>query len=377
VLENLLGIRLVLWLGPTVPLPAPYEALMSLTKLEVTQDAEGNDGFSMTFSLGKDATFDYGLVNSSGLQPFSRVVIGVAMGVMPEVLIDGVITQHEVNPSSQAGESSLTVKGRDVSLMLNLEEKNQPFPNQPDFLIFSRIIADYAQYGLVPVPTPTTDVPIVLQRTPWQHGTDLSFIKEMAQRNGFVFYVEPLTFGVNKAYFGPENRLGLPLPALTLDMGSSTNVQTLSFTNDGLAPVGSKGSFVEPFTKMSIPIPSLPSLRLPPLASSPAAARRTMRLRSSAKQNPAQAALSAVSTVSNAPEAVKGEGEVDTKRYGAVIRARRLIGVRGAGRSYDGFYYVRRVSHKLSFQRGQGASYTQSFTLSREGTGTLTPVVRP
>ena len=28
----------------------------------------------------------------------------------------------------------------------------------------------------------------------------------MAERNGFVFYIEPLTFGVNTAYWGPENR---------------------------------------------------------------------------------------------------------------------------------------------------------------------------
>jgi hypothetical protein len=139
--------------------------------------------------------------------------------------------------------------------------------------------------------------------------------------------------------------------------------------------VGTQGAFVEPLTKIAIPIPSLPSLRMPPLASSPAPARRTVQLRQSANQSPIQAALAAVSTVTTAPEAVRGEGEVDTIRYGSVLRARRLVGVRGAGRSYDGFYYVRRVTHTI--ERGQTARYTQRFTLSREGTGTLAPVVRP
>ena len=43
-------------------------------------------------------------------------------------------------------------------------------------------------------------------------------------------------------------------------------VEQLSFSNDGLAPVETEGSMVEPITKMAIPIPSLPPLRVPPLA---------------------------------------------------------------------------------------------------------------
>jgi hypothetical protein len=54
------------------------------------------------------------------------------------------------------------------------------------------------------------------------------------------------------------------------------------------------------------------------------------------------------------------------------LRARGLVGVRGAGFAYDGNYFVRSVTHDIA--RG---SYTQSFTLSREGTGALLPVVLP
>ena len=129
---------------------------------------------------------------------------------------------------------------------------------------------------------------------PRQHETDLRFIQRMARRNGYVFYIEPLTLGATTAYFGPENRLGLPQPALSIDMGTATNVKSLSFTNDALAPVGAKGSFVEPITKTSIPIPPLPSLRVPPLAASPAAARRTTLMRQTASQNPGQAATTAL-----------------------------------------------------------------------------------
>jgi hypothetical protein len=44
--------------------------------------------------------------------------------------------------------------------------------------------------------------------------------------------------------------------------------------------------------------------------------------------------------------------------------------VRGAGPAYDGLYYVRTVTHNI--KRGE---FKQSFTLSRDGLVSLTPVV--
>jgi len=256
-LANLLGIRLILLLGETVPLPASYAVTTALRRVEVTSDAQGGDGFQMTFGLAKDGIADYGLLQSGALQPFQRVIVGVLMGAVSEVLIDGVITHQQVAPSNEPGAATLSVTGRDISQMLDLEEKNAKFPNQPDFVIAMRVLAGYAQYGLVPAPTPTTDVPIELQRVPRQQETDLRFLRRLAARNGFVFYIEPVTFGVSTAYWGPENRLTVPQPALTMNMGSHTNVNGLHFSYDGLAPVGVEGSIVEPNTKMTLPIPAL------------------------------------------------------------------------------------------------------------------------
>jgi hypothetical protein len=374
-LAGILGVRLILWSGKNVPVPAPAGVLSALEKVEVTNDSENGDGFQMTFLVEKEKSLDFDLLNDGSVDPFNRVIIGVVLGVMPEVLIDGIITHHQLEPGTEEGTSRLIVTGKDVSVMLDLEEKNDKYENQPDFLIVTRLIAGYMQYGLVPAVTPTTDIPIMIQRIPRQHETDLAFIKRLAQRNGFVFYIEPLTFGVNTAYWGPDNRIGIPQPALTANMGSWTNVTSISTSQDPLSPVGTKGTFVEPITKISIPIPSLPSLRIPPLSSSPTQARRIKLLRNSANQNPAQAAVNAVSTVTNAPESVNADGELETVRYGNVLRARKLVGVRGIGLSYDGNYYVRKVTHVI--QMGKEASYTQRFKISKEGTGSLVPVVKP
>ncbi len=369
-LASILGIRLILMVGKTIPLPASYELSMALQSVEVTNDAEQGDGFQMVFTMSKETALDYNLLKSGALDPFNRVVVGVLMGAIPEVLIDGIITHHQVAPSNEPGQTTLTVTGKDVSVMLSLEEKNESYENQPDFLIVTQLLAAYAQYGLIPQPTPTTDVPIMIDRIPRQHETDLDFIKRLATKNGFVFYIEPVTFGVNTAYWGPENRLSLPQSALTLDMGHYTNVKSLNFSNDALAPTATEGTFVEPITKTALPIPPLPSLKIPPLAVSPTAPRRITLTRSTANQNPATAATTAVAAATNSPDAVSGTGELDAVRYGKVLRARKLVGVRGAGFNYNGLYFVRRVTHRI--RRG---TYTQSFTLSREGTGSLLPVL--
>lgn len=368
-LESVLGIRVLLWTGNPVPTPSP-SLLQPLRSLEVRNDVDSDDGFQLTFALTKDAFGSHDVVGT--LAPGTRVWIGAVVGIVPEALIDGVVERHDLSAGARPGETTLTVTGTTVSSLLDLEEKDQPHANQPDFVIVTKVLASYPELGLVPVVTPTTDVPIELQRTPHQRETDLALIRRLADTNGFVFYTQPLTFGVNQAYWGPQLRAGVPQRAITRGMGSHANCGDLSFSLDSLAPEGATGTFVEPITKLKVPVPPLPSLRLPPLSSSPAPARRTTRLRETGNAGPIQTALASAAAATRAPEAVTGTGTLDTARYGGVLRARGLVGVRGAGLEYDGFYYVTHVTHSIS--RG---SWTQGFGLSREGTGTLTPVVVP
>lgn len=368
-----LGVRLQLLIGPTVPLPAPYPVTDALIDLEITNKDRDRDGFQLKFSLGKDSLLDYGLLLNGYFDPPNRMIITVFIGVLPQVLIDGVITNHQVVPSNKPGESTLVVTGEDMSLQLDLEEKNATYPNQTDSVIVTSLIGAYATYGLVPVVTPTTDVPVEVDRIPTQQGTDLTYIRQLARRNGFVFYIEPTAVpGVNTAYWGLETRLGLPQPALTMSMGPETNVDSpIVFSFNALGPATPQLTIVEPSTRLAIPIP-VPSGLQPPLTSQPATPLRKTLPRDTANLNLIQAALRALSAVSQSADAVVATGELDAVRYGRALRSRRLVGVRGVGRSYDGIYYVKEVTHRI--KRGE---YKQGFTLTREGRGASTPMVVP
>lgn len=365
-------IRQLLLIGKTIPVPAPALLVAALTSVKVTNDSANGDGFELTFALTRENPVEYVLLKAGLLDPDSRVVIAVTMGAIPEVLIDGVITHHQLDPGSGGGAPTLTVMGQSLSAMMDLEDANQQYPNQTDSIIVTRLIAKYARYGLIPDVMPTTNVTISVNKTPNQNETDLECIERLARKNGFVFYIEPVTIGVNKAYWGPEIRLGIPQPALTSNMGAWNNVTSMNFSLDPLAPTAAGGTFMIPIINRAVKIPSLPSLKIPPLSSRPVRPLRKKLLRDTAKKNAGEAATAAVAEITKARDAVTASGELDTVLYGHVLRARKLVGVRGAGLAYNGFYYVRSVTHML--ERG---SYKQSFTLGREGTHSITPIVRP
>jgi hypothetical protein len=372
-LDRQFGIRLMLLVGPSIPRPPSAAVMNALTRVEVTNNSSEQDGFSLTFACGRSALGDYDLVKSGKFAPMTRVAIGVVFGVLPEILIDGIISHAQLNPGSGPGTATFTVMGKDVSLAMDLEEKDKPAPNQGDFMIVGSLLSDYAsKYGIVPNIRPTTDVPLMIQRIPQQtRETDLQVIQRLAARNGFVFYVEPKAVGVSDAYWGKEKRVGLPQRALSVDQGTITNVQEINFSDDALAATGTKGVIVEPISKMRIPIPALPSLKMPPLAARAATPYRKTLQRDVANQKPATAATRMLAAATNMPDASTATGTVNSVRYGRALRARKLVGLSGAGRTHDGFWYVRKVTHTIS--RGE---YEQSFELGREGTGALLPLVR-
>ena len=87
-LTSQLGLRLILLIGKTVPLPASYDVSTALTRVEVTNDSEQGDGFQMTFTLGKDPGADYSLLSSGVADTFNRVIIGVLLAVSPQVSVE-------------------------------------------------------------------------------------------------------------------------------------------------------------------------------------------------------------------------------------------------------------------------------------------------
>lgn len=201
----------------------------------------------------------------------------------------------------------------------------------------------------------------------------------LADDVGYVFYLDPGPEpGMSKAYWGPQIKVGPIQPALNSDMDAYTNVESLHFNFDQQQNKIPTVFIYNEETGVSIPIPIPPVTPLnPPLGAIPPLPTNILGdlqpIRSDlSKRSIPQAIMIGLAASSQWFEAVTGEGSLDVTRYGGVLKARQLVGVRGAGPAFDGLYYVKSVTHKI--KRGE---YKQDFKLSRNGLVSTVPTVSP
>jgi len=369
------GIYLTLMIGPVVPLPVPKVVLDALTDVKVTTAAGTPSGFSLSFTLNNRSPLHTLFLVAGGQTPMMRVLIVLTINGTANVLMDGVMTNQQVSPGSKPGESTLTITGDDLTKVMSLIDfSGMPFPAMPPEARVALIIAKYAMFGMIPLVIPSlfTDFPIPVERIPIQQGTDLAYIKDLADDVGYVFYIDPGPApGANVAYWGPEIKVGVPQPALNYDMDSQTNVESLNFTFDGAKSVLPIVFIQNSLTKVPIPIP-IPNLNplQPPLGVIPAPITNITMLKETAKLSPMAAIGIGLAVASRSADAVTGHGSLDVVRYGRLLKARQLVGVRGAGTAFDGLYYVKSVTTTLK----QG-ELKQSFDLTRNGLVSITPKV--
>ena len=374
------GIQLTLMMGPVIPFPAPRVVLDALDSVEVRTSDGASSGFQLTFQFNSrselNTIFLIAAGNSASMAtPPLRVLLIVTLNGTPQPLFDGVMTNVEVQAGSQGSPGTVTVTGEDVSKAMDMQDlSGLPFPAMPIEARVALLCAKYAAFGIIPLVIPILfpDVPIPIDKIPAQQGTDLEYIRQLADDVGYVFYIEPgPTPGTNVAYFGPEMKLGIPQPALNIDMDARTNVESLSFSFDptkGVLPI----VFIQnPLTRVPIPIP-IPNLNplQPPLGALPTPITNLKLLKDTAKLNPMQAILRGLAEARKSQDSVSARGSLAVLRYGRVLKARGLVGVRGAGIAYDGLYYVQSVTSTL--KRGE---FKQSFTLTRNGLVSITPRV--
>ncbi len=378
---SLIGAHVTLLMGPTVTLPVPPPVLQMLESIEITHSDEGRSGFQIVFKAvrSKADLIDYLLFANPQFKAGNRVIITCTFGSVPLVLMDGIITNHQLKPGSPGSEpASLTLTGEDVSVMMDLEEKNSEHPAQPDNVIAMKLILGYAQYGLIPlvIPPLTLDVPLPVERTPVQRATDLAYLTEIAGRHAYIFFIIPgPVIGVNTAYWGPPIRTTPPQRALTVNMGPDTNVDSIQFERTPAEATTVQGSVQDRTTNQRLPVMSFLTTRPPLAINSPLLDRaltRTETFGGRSGQNAQQAMAEAQARTDQSMDTVKVEGELNTAAYGLPLIARGLVGLRGVGFSYDGLYYVKQVTHVI-----HAGSYKQKFTLTREGTGSTVPVVVP
>jgi hypothetical protein len=371
-------VRLQLLMGPGVPVPAPRAVIDAVTRVTVESNSgETQSGFELGLKISNRSPLQTLFLLTGGSSiPIFRVVIAVTFKGTTTVLMDGVMTEHQLQPESGTT-STLTIKGKDLTALMDvIPLDGLPYPAMPPALRVLVAVAKYAAFGVVPlvIPSVLEDIPIPIDRIPRHQGTDYAYIKSLAHEVGYVFYIDPgPAVGMSKAYWGPEIRIGAPQPALNVGLDEPhNNVKTPpTFRFDKERKELPVVYIQEPISKAPIPIP-IPDITplSPPLGAVPPLPPKITFLNDTAKLNPLAAAMKGLAYSGQHSDAVFGSGTLDVQRYGHVLQARQLVGVRGAGEAFDGLHFVKSVT--TTMKRGE---FTQSFNLARNGLLSTLPSV--
>lgn len=173
---------------PTVPVPVSVqvvEALHRPTTYRLRYDLASADG-------------DFPLLTSDVLGPESELAVMVMVGMIPSFLVFGPVMRQEIAVHNGVSGSTLEVVGGDLSIGMDREDKAKIWSNVTDSLA---VITVLAQYKLVPDVTQTTTLHTELKHVLVQRETDLRFVRRLARRNGFWFWITSEAPAVNVAHF--------------------------------------------------------------------------------------------------------------------------------------------------------------------------------
>jgi phage protein D len=347
--------------------PASSDLQAAIQQIEVEDHADMADMFRLRAAIGvKNGCADWTVVDDELFPRLAAIKVAVTIGNGPtEPLIEAYVIETNVDFSNQPGQSVLNVVAMDPTVRMNLEEKVRPWPNMADSDIASAIFED-RDYGFVPVVEQTQPSRQEVDYTTMQRGTDIRFLQQLAGRNGYECYVEvnPST-RLTEGHFHPPRLEQRPQGVLSVNMGEATNVNSFSARYDMLRPTTAQVTGLDIETQADQPAQA-ESLAVPELGSEPSLngnrQRRVLLSRTGlAETGELQAYAQAV--VDQSGWAITADGELNTVAYGRVLRAKRPVLVRGAGRQFNGTYYAKKVLHTFT-----GDSYTQRFTLSRNAT---------
>src|SRR5580698_4470031 len=127
------SVQLGLMIGPIVPLTPPRAVMDALAEVEVQVDDVGQSGFKLTFSIDKQSPLQILFLLTGGMPLlFMRVVIVATVNGDSNVLIDGVITKNSIAPGDKGSNSTLTILGKDLTVLMDQSNPLAfPFPALP------------------------------------------------------------------------------------------------------------------------------------------------------------------------------------------------------------------------------------------------------
>ena len=369
------GVTITLLFGMP-QLPAPAALINALQRIEIEASTDLASTFRLRFGMTQSPGLDWDLVDQQYqdtlFRPFTLMQIRIKVGVeFPQTIINGYIGGQQVLYDDEGGGSALEITGMDATMLMNLQEKVMAWPMK-DSEIARQI---FTQYNITPMISPTLPSLAENEGTTTQRGTDIRFLRRLAQRNGYECFVMPdPQSGTDLGYFAPAtNYPGAPAALLNVRMGPDTNVSEFKIRYDMTRPTSARGMGVDVMERKQTDFTVTGAATPPPFDNlypfGAAMGREDALDRSFGPQPiifPTETGQFTAPGLATATQAIVNRSSWAVMAGGTVgpdvgvLRPGRTVNVRGVGLFFNGSYYVTRVNHTIDTD-----SYVQKFEAQR------------
>lgn len=342
--------------------PVAAEVTTALQELTVTTTLDGAGSFRLRLGIAPGSGGDWPLLAEDLFPPQASVRIGIAVdSPLPAFLLVGYVASQSVVYGDRDGQSSVEIGGVDATALMNLEEKAVAWPNLPDSAIAAQI---FAQHKLVPQVSATTPVLLEPEGITLQRGSDIRFLRRLAQRNGFEVFVLPHPqTGIEAGHFEKVAAEGSPAAVLAVRAGDATSVTGLRVSHDMLRPTTVVADALDQrHSRQNASVGSPSSTLGRTSALSRLSPAPVVRLTGTGLTSSGALEAAAQAVVDRASRALTLTGTVGA-RVGP-LRPADVVHIGGAGAAHSGPWLIRAVTHAIT-----PGSYVQTFTAARNAVG--------
>jgi hypothetical protein len=336
------------------------DKLAGASWVEVTERV----GEATTFRIRYDIDVGRGDIPQLGDNAFDAgrsISILVKAGTGTECLVKGPTQGQHIHLEHGGTGSYLELRGSDSTIIMDRVAQSAVWEDVADSDVAGTILS---RYGFTPDVETTTSRHLAQKHTLIQRESDLGFIRRLARRNGFVFWVRADASGTETAHFKHFPLADPPLATLEINQ-KDRRLDILDLRFDVERPARVDAYQLDLSNKATLDgSSSAPGQKL--LGSADLAAVGGGKDRSIVLVAPADDVgdlqARATGALDDASWFIQGSCEITLETLGALVRPHGVIVLAGAGKRHSGGYAVTGVRHTLD-----PARHLMEISLARNG----------
>jgi len=307
---------------------------------------------------------DLPLLKESNLSAGSEITVLVPLGNGLAGLVKGPVRGQQIHLEHGGEASVLDIIGADSTLAMDREDKAHVWSDATDSQVVTTILQQQGFKNLDIEATPATHAES--KHSLVQRGTDLRFVRRLAARNGFLFWVtyDPGT-KTETAHFKRPPLGDAPANELIINLNEpKANLDALDIVWDAEAPASASAAQLDLNTGNGMdgsasesPLTALAATKFSTIGALP----RSLHLSVPVDDTGDLLSRSGGALI-DAGWFVRARGQTSARVLGNVLRAHTVVNVRGVGARHSGKWFCHSVRHLID-----AVEHQMEFELVRNG----------